>query len=492
VLLKKVVKPLTVHFGSTMRTAGISNLSEEQAKKARMEKSIASYVPEVVLNNLLAGQNEWIGELRLVTILFINIGLSAVMKSLEIMNQAFKAIQTAMYRHEGECNKILFDDKGLVVLCAMGLEMAHPDDSIRAVVAALFAHEKLEELDVRCSIGIATGKVFCGSYGNDIRHDYSVIGKTVNLASRLMSVAKNGILCDSTTYEASKERITYFNSTEKIHVKGFDQAIAVYTPLKTQQQQQRSQTENGWANSFIGRQKEKTVVAEMIQALKTQQQTPTSSTTTASGCKVLVLEGEGTNYLSSLPIINILFHSFFLAGIGKSRFLSEIIRIADSFLLKTVISAADSFERYTPFFMYREILLQLFNLKEKMDSLGEKGAAEYLRTMLSLYNCEQYLPLMNDFLPFQYPENHLTKQMNAQLRAESISDFVQKVLTVYTQDTPLVIIMDDCQWMDSASWSLTLRICQHVSHLLVIISTRPLEYKLAPHEYLLIRKVEKG
>jgi class 3 adenylate cyclase len=62
--------------------------------------------------------------------------------------------------------------------------MAHSDDATRAVKASLSIQEKFEELQLICSIGIATGKVFCGSYGNEIRHDYSVLGMTVNLASR--------------------------------------------------------------------------------------------------------------------------------------------------------------------------------------------------------------------------------------------------------------------------------------------------------------------
>jgi class 3 adenylate cyclase len=66
----------------------------------------------------------------------------------------------------------------------MGLEMAHADDAIRGAAAALLAKEKLEDLEVKCTIGIASGRVFCGTYGNEARHDYSVLGRTVNLASR--------------------------------------------------------------------------------------------------------------------------------------------------------------------------------------------------------------------------------------------------------------------------------------------------------------------
>lgn len=131
---------------------------------------------------------------RACSIIFFNIAKD-VLRSIELMNHVFHAIQTAIYKYEGQVNKILYDDKGLVCLCAMGLEMGHSDDSIRAVIASLQARDKMEgillldfmvisELEVECLIGVASGSVYCGSYGTDQRHDYSVLGKTVNLASR--------------------------------------------------------------------------------------------------------------------------------------------------------------------------------------------------------------------------------------------------------------------------------------------------------------------
>ncbi len=54
-------------------------------------------------------------------------------------------IQRSVYRWEGSINKLLVDDKGLLVLCAMGLPpMPHADDPVRAVGAALHLVEYLK------------------------------------------------------------------------------------------------------------------------------------------------------------------------------------------------------------------------------------------------------------------------------------------------------------------------------------------------------------
>jgi hypothetical protein len=93
-----------------------------------IEKAISSYVPEVVLKRLQAGQNEWIGisfstnvpkilgELRIVTILFVSIHRDC-MKLLDILNHSVMTIQSSIYRYEGQINKILYDDKGIKIQC---------------------------------------------------------------------------------------------------------------------------------------------------------------------------------------------------------------------------------------------------------------------------------------------------------------------------------------------------------------------------------------
>lgn len=66
----------------------------------------------------------------------------------------------------------------------------------------------LEPDPVSCSIGVTTGKVFCGAVGSHIRREYALIGDVVNLSARLMGKAGDGgILCDLPTFKEAQQSI---------------------------------------------------------------------------------------------------------------------------------------------------------------------------------------------------------------------------------------------------------------------------------------------
>ena len=150
--------------------------------------------------------------MREVSILFVrfdNFALDAnqlqggTQASVDRGNALMLHVQECIYKWEGSVNKFMVDDKGLIVLCVFGLPpMKHPDDAARAAGAArLLVHStpavlsKLQPADlppskrISCSVGIATGTVFCGVVGATTRREYTVMGRTVNLAARLMGVA---------------------------------------------------------------------------------------------------------------------------------------------------------------------------------------------------------------------------------------------------------------------------------------------------------------
>ncbi len=102
-----------------------------------------------------------------------------------------------------------------------------------------------------------------------------------------MSAAANGVVCDEPTYEASKDKISYFKKADKIKAKGFALEVKVYTPHKIiESGRGLLSASSSWANgTFIGRAKEKTLVANLMQKLKEQSETMQA--------KVIILEGEG-------------------------------------------------------------------------------------------------------------------------------------------------------------------------------------------------------
>jgi len=81
--------------------------------------------------------------------------------------------------------------KVLFFIACFGLPPnAHEDDPLRATTAALRIFAKLTEMKVPCSIGVTTGRAFCGDVGNSQRREYAMVGDIVNLSARLMAAAK--------------------------------------------------------------------------------------------------------------------------------------------------------------------------------------------------------------------------------------------------------------------------------------------------------------
>jgi class 3 adenylate cyclase len=216
---------------------------------------LQAYIPAAVLARLEAGQAGWLSELRRLTVMFIKLpsyGTSIkhpYARTLPRAQAVMQALQTSLYRYAGSINKLNVDDKGITLVAAMGLPpLSHKDDAARAVHAALEMQAALKALGRRSAVGITTGWVFCGPIGNHRRREYTMVGPTANMATRLMQAAEGNliarqemtdILCDEATFQAIQEqagkgqllagRLT-FESLPRITVKGKVEPVIAYRP----------------------------------------------------------------------------------------------------------------------------------------------------------------------------------------------------------------------------------------------------------------------
>ena len=161
------------------------------------EKRLVSYVLPSVRQRLAAGHDGWLGELRRVTILFGNLKGLTPQTPLEKVHQIVGLVQEAILNVEGSINKLSVDEKGVSLLAVFGLPpLSHEREADRAISAAIGIESALREHEVTTSIGVTTGRAFCGPVGSDLRREYTVIGDVVNLAARLMQAASGSILVD--------------------------------------------------------------------------------------------------------------------------------------------------------------------------------------------------------------------------------------------------------------------------------------------------------
>ncbi len=146
------------------------------------QKLLEKYIPAAVLPYLTRCQNSWSGELRLVTVLFVNVGvnLSNVQNidstSLDWIQQVITGIQKAIYKYEGSLNKFLVDDKGSNVIAVFGVPpLAHNDDATRGFLAALKLLRKMRGLGTKCYGGVTSGLIYTGLLGSGTSREYGVL-----------------------------------------------------------------------------------------------------------------------------------------------------------------------------------------------------------------------------------------------------------------------------------------------------------------------------
>ncbi len=416
------------------------------------EQKILGYVPGAIHRRLDVGHGNWLGELRRLTVLFVNLANLNHETPLGLAQQIMQTLQAALYRYEGSVNKISADDKGVTLVAALGLPpLAHEDDELRGVLAALDIQAGLKDLGQQCAIGVTSGRVFCGIIGNQQRREYTMIGDVVNLSARLMQKAKDGILCDQATFLGANRRMS-FEPLPAVSLKGKTEPVPIFRPLRKRRPGERHRP----LTSMIGREKEQGLLDQLQQSLADR----------TEGA-ILIVDGE--------------------PGIGKSRLAAALREGAKAREITTYIGAALDIERSTPYFAWRGVFRDLFQLEgadgevrqslevvthlgQRLEELGQPG---------------DLAPLLNPILATDLPDTSLTAELTQEARVNMTNDMLQRLLQIEAERHPVQILLEDCHWMDSASWSLARLLAESAEDFLLVIITRPLIDK-PPADYVQI------
>eukprot|EP00042_Codosiga_hollandica_P058529 m.884049 g.884049 ORF g.884049 m.884049 type:complete len:1470 (-) comp59887_c0_seq2:3899-8308(-) len=276
------------------------------------------YIPKAIIPKLDNKEN-LIAELREVSVIFVNVhGVDLVADSAGDFSQAvlvgkllMREIQRTLYDEEGSLNKIMVDDKGLTALCALGLPpMHHSDDPIRAVAAALAIVENLKLLGhgITASVGVATGRAFCGVVGSELRREYTLMGEVVNLAARLMKQTATGVVVDEATRTACGADEFGFQFLGAKPLKGFANPVNAYSPSLINKQKVKRAKNYVLADPLHGRSLEKEHLERIIDTFNEK-----------SGGVVVLTGGRGSGKTQLVEA---------LIQIGESRKM-VVFRVAD-------------------------------------------------------------------------------------------------------------------------------------------------------------------
>jgi class 3 adenylate cyclase len=151
-----------------------------------------------------------------------------------LLNDIMILTTRELNRVQGHLRQFILDDKGLVLICTFGLRGSTFPDMVaqRALPFSLSIHSALErDLGVKSTVGATLGRVYCGVVGGLERHEFAVLGPSVNLAARLMASDKNpGILVDKTVRLLTNK--IFFKPLPAVTAKGYEEPVPIFEPLK--------------------------------------------------------------------------------------------------------------------------------------------------------------------------------------------------------------------------------------------------------------------
>ena len=201
----------------------------------KVKSTFKKYVSENIVDELLLNESslELGGVEQEVCVLFSDIrGFTSMSETLEpskvvkLLNDFFDKMIDVVFKFNGTLDKIIGDE--LMVL--YGAPLKKKDDIMNAVTTAKemfttldrFNKEKLTDglPELKIGIGINYGKVICGNIGSEQQMNYTVIGDTVNLASRLCSAARPGEIIISESVHKELKGDHQFLANEDLTLKG--------------------------------------------------------------------------------------------------------------------------------------------------------------------------------------------------------------------------------------------------------------------------------
>ncbi len=187
---------LKARIGSSLAKKRLNDAVRKHMEFIR--EILGKFVPDTVVNQIVESDGDLKPARTLATVMMTDVvGFTSIVEShppeqvLEMLNSYFRAILDPITRHGGIVNNF----EGDAVMALFNVPIGDPAHADRAVQAAMEINEITENqrfagIKLPTRIGIDTGEVIAGNVGDGTRLTYTVVGNTVNTASRLEQLNK--------------------------------------------------------------------------------------------------------------------------------------------------------------------------------------------------------------------------------------------------------------------------------------------------------------
>ena len=375
-----------------------------------------------------------IGERREVTVLFLDItDFTRSVHQLDdeeayvLIDEVLQQLVALVAEYEGHVDK--FTGDGLMAL--FGAPVAHENDAELAIRAALAMQKRLSHLVVpiqekygivmQARIGINTGFVIAGKVGGNVHMEYTVIGDTVNLASRLEQSAEPGsVLVSTATYQRARS-IFHFRALPPFQVKGKPTPVYAYEPTGIRQKPGRVRGLPGMQAPMVGRQAQLRLLKKQLELVRQHQHS-----------RFVLVTGE--------------------AGVGKSRLVTEF-RTSLPADMQLYEGSCLAYTRSRPYWVIAELFRQLIGVSENGSSAKQRAAlGTYLQKMGESHR-EKY-PFLLHMLGLAHTDAEVTKtitQYDAGMLHQLTQVAIRDIFLAETAVAPTIFIFEDLHWIDDAS-----------------------------------------
>jgi class 3 adenylate cyclase/tetratricopeptide (TPR) repeat protein len=377
-------------------------------------------------------------ERRLATVVFADVlGFEALSAHLDadhladVMKDCFAVLGASVLDHNGVVDKYMGDG----MLALFGVPNAIEDAPKQAVNAGIELRQRLARfvedqrlpLPLAVHIGINTGLVIAGDIGGRVKRDFTVMGDTVNVAARLKEAAGEGAIYVGPKTKHDTRADFQYRPLEPLRLKGKAEPLPAYELLSVTAQHHRTAavaTDRMVFSEMVGRETE---------------------LGTFHGAFKHLAAGEG-------GIVSLIGE----AGLGKSRLLSEVLKIAREMRLPVFLGRSLSIGRGQSFHPFIDLLRHWAGITEDAGEEHSLALLDAAVRALLAEHADEVFPFITRLMGLHVGGAHAQRLEG--IEGEALETLIMKsmreLLQAIARQQPTALVFEDLHWADTSSLNL--------------------------------------